>query len=457
LTNGKILITLAMPFLIVASATGSSAYLQLTSHNPSLWLAADLSGGVINPPDNNPLWRWLASDPYRETLRLQVPGFWTWRDEYHANASGHFLTLFAVWMIAELFFIRRTNAPWLAAVLIPVFAVLASAWALPITLLLCGGGILIALCCGYRPVAWRTGLLILGGMLLVLWPAFYSATSSPEVPPTMVTKPEWQVPLQEFLVQWWPIILLWICGVLAVRRLSPGIVWVLIVVPMMLIGIEHFTIESRYNTVEKMWGYTYGAALVALFPLVANRRRIFERTVTYLLLFSALCSLWGFVRGTLEANKDDRWHLEGDHYLTSDGQKRDLLLAMFQTKGATYLTGKTVWCYNEAPALSVFTGNMSYSAWSYFESLTNYKDEASGREKRVNDFYSGAMMNRLQFLEDNRIAGVVIWPEDAIPDDALAVLTKELAPGYTYVDCRGTGDKNAGLFRRRPGTEGGGG
>ena len=35
-------------------------------------------------------------------------------------------------------------------------------------------------------------------------------------------------------------------------------------------------------------------------------------------------------------------------------------------------------------------------------------------------------------------------------DDFLAALQKELEPSYSYIDCKGTGTKNAGVFLLRP-------
>ena len=149
LTN-RIWITVAMPFLIESAATGSSAYLWLTERDPSPWTMSNLSGG-LDHPDGNPLWKLLAHAPYRERLELQPPGYWTWRDEYHPNAGGHFLTLFAVWIMIELFRKERLNWSWIAAFLLPFFAITTSTWALPITGLLCGGGLLIAYWKGQRP------------------------------------------------------------------------------------------------------------------------------------------------------------------------------------------------------------------------------------------------------------------------------------------------------------------
>jgi hypothetical protein len=119
-------------------------------------------------------------------------------------------------------------------------------------------------------------------------------------------------------------------------------------------------------------------------------------------------------------------------------------------RSSTFLSGKCVWCYNESPAPAVFTGNRSYIAWSYFESVADYPDEATRREKLDNDFYSGAIPDPIKFLQSNKISGVIIWPDDNISDDFLATLTRQLASSYEYIDCRGTGDKNAGVFLLRP-------
>ena len=254
------------------------------------------------------------------------------------------------------------------------------------------------------------------------------------------------MPPVEFLIQWWPIILLWICGCLCFRDLSWGTRWLLVVVPLMLIGIETITIESRYNTIEKLWGYTWAVGLVGLFPVIAARREWIFRPVTGLLLISGLISLFTFANTARSWMGQDSFRLDGNAYIQDDAQKRQLLQKLMETHRATYLSGKCVFCYNEAPALAVFTGNRSYIAWSWFESLTDYINEANTREKQNNDFYSGAMTDRLGFLQSHDITGVLIWPDDAIPDDYLATLKTELAPAYDYVDCKGSGANNAGVF-----------
>ncbi len=477
LSGGRTWITWTIPFLIESAATGSSALIQLTTHDPSLWYANNVSGGVIDydkaaaasQGDHfSLLWKWLALDPHRERLELQVPGFWTWRDEYHANSSGHFLTLLSMFVVAELSPLRRAMWPWIFAVLAPILAVDSSTWAYPISLLLCGGMVAIALRIGRRPATPGLGALILLTAIILIWPSLYDVTASPIAPGMMPTKPEEAAPWREFILQWWPIIVLWICGWCSFRVLPPGVRWILFVLPAMLIGVEWITVEGRYNTVEKMWGYTYGTGLVALFPIVAQRAEfetLFQavwrrgslatfpyRVITVVLLLSAAISFYAWMKNTL------RWapwgtsicHLEGDGYILADDQKRKMLQILTQVKRATFLSGKAAWCYNESPTLAVFTGNRSYSAWFYFESVADFPEEALYRANLNNEFYAGTMADPLKFLQSNRITGVIIWPDDQIPDGYLATLTKELQPAYDYIDCRGDGPHNAGVFLVRP-------
>ncbi len=219
----------------------------------------------------------------------------------------------------------------------------------------------------------------------------------------------------------------------------------------MLIAIEFVTIDTRYNTIEKMWGYTWAVGLIGLFPVVASRGGALFWAVKILLLFNAFVSLGYFAHDVTTPSWDDSaFQLDGSQYIRHDDQKKQILQIETQTKHLTYLSGKCEFCYNEAPAVAVFTNNKSYSAWHWFESLTNYQSEAERRSKLDNDFYSGAMTDRLHFLQANNIAGVIIWPDDNLSDDFLANLRKEIEPTYEYIDCKGSGDKNAGVFLLRP-------
>ena len=61
------------------------------------------------------------------------------------------------------------------------------------------------------------------------------------------------------------------------------------------------------------------------------------------------------------------------------------------------------------------------------------------------------MTNPLAFLRSNNITAVVVYPDDAIPDNIVQQLQTQLSADYYYIDCKGDGPKNAGVFVRNPG------
>ncbi len=454
-SGGKIWVTALIPILIESAMTGTSAYIELTAKDPSVWLASDLNGIMpteaaptvsLAPDTYNPLWRLLNAHSHFGAFRLQTPGFWTWRSEYHANAGGHFLTLLALLAVVELALPRRTLWPWILAVMVPLLAVIGSAWALPITALLAWGFLPIAWFCGRRPIYLPHAIIALGTGIVLIWPAFYNATSSPQPPEILRLVKEDYVPWFEYLVQWWPILTLWICAFVCFWRLSFALRWVLLVVPVMLLGIDLVNIESRYNMIEKMWGYTWGVALIGFFPLVASLKGIGYRIVTIILMLSASISLFAHMRSELRwSPKSAYFHLEGNSYILDNEQKRKMYQIVAQQKKKTYLSGKAIWCYNEAPTLATFTGNRSYIAWFHYEELVNLYAEVHDRVAKNNDFYEKAG-NRLRFLQGNNIYGVLIWPDDNIPDETLNQMKADLDAAYDYRDCKGNGEKNAGVF-----------
>jgi hypothetical protein len=60
----------------------------------------------------------------------------------------------------------------------------------------------------------------------------------------------------------------------------------------------------------------------------------------------------------------------------------------------------------------------------------------------------------LAFLRSHNIAAVMIWPDDAIPDNLLQKFKDQLASDYYYVDAKGGASNNAGIFLRNPGPQG---
>jgi len=461
LSGGKAWVSVVMVFLVEAAFTGSSAYIYLTMKDPGDWLANNLSGGYVRH-DGNPLWHLLGYDtghfpaddsgvPIRR--ELQVSGFWSWRDEYHANSSGHFFTLFSAFVTIELLRRERSNIPWICAILIPPLVVITTLWLVLIDGILCIGAVALALTIGRRPVDGRLVAYGIGLGLIALWPTFSDLTTAPQGASLTWNPPEWRTPFWEFVIQFWPIIVLWLTLCFCWRRLPVGARWIHAIIPLFLLGIEFFNLENdRYNTYEKMWGAVYGAGLACFFPLAIAYGKTIGRLLTVIILGCALVSLSGRLHNLW------RWapwnygtfNLQGDGYLLADPRKARMLQVLSQLRDATVLAGHCEFNFYESPAVVVYSGNRCYIAWYFSEEHFGHAGESGVRTQLNNDFYAGKCLDPLGFLTANAIDAVVIWPGDKIPDDLVAKLKTQLAPTYQYEDCRLDGTDNAGVFLRRP-------
>lgn len=210
------------------------------------------------------------------------------------------------------------------------------------------------------------------------------------------------------------------------------------------------TVGERQLQIEKMWGAIYGAGLVTLVPLAFAQRAPAFRLLTIFMLFTMTISMAWWLKADYGSIDDAIFcRLQGDHYLVGDPRKKRLLEVMSQMHGLTFLPGKSVWGYNQAPAAISFSKNRCYIAWFYQEEQCGRTDEPEYRSKLNNSFYAGTMPDPLPFLRANNISAVLIWPEDKISDDLLNQFKKQIGLDYYYIDCRMDLPDNAGLFVRQ--------
>ena len=419
LSKGNAWVTFATAFLIEAAFTGSSAYIYLTMKDPGDWLADNLSGG-FGRHDGNPIWHLLGYDTGQFThvddgtpirRELQVSGFWSWRDEYHANSSGHFFTLLSVFVGIELLRKERASFPWICAVLIPPLVVITTLWLILVDGVLCVGATLLALALLRRPESWKFITYGIGIGLVALWPSFSDMTTAPQSASITWNPPEWRTPFWEFVIQFWPVIALWLFLFFYWKKMPVGARWVHAIIPFFLVGVELWNIEGdRYNTYEKMWGPIYSAGLVCFFPLVAMNRNLIGRLLAVIIFFCAMVSFSFRVHNHWIPWDSGVFNLQGDGYLLADPQKKRIMQVLSQLKGATVMTGHCVFAYNESPAVAVFTGNRGYIGWSFAEVHFGHDGESDERERLNNDFFADKCPDPLGFLTANAIDAVVIWP-----------------------------------------------
>jgi hypothetical protein len=455
----RIWVAVATLLVLLANFNGSSVFLLYwnTAHPVAgLYDVFDSRlqndiGDAWNDPNRHNPFGWIFTVP-PPGLRLFLPAFNIYFPEFHANLSGHFLTLATLLAANECFREERTNWSWICLVVFPLVTIIMATWFMIVVTVLCVVCLAAALIAGKRPENW---IAAAGGSCLatvLLWPSINTLVAGSY--PVDVHLTPWleYTNTKEFIIQWWPILVPWIALFFIWPRMNLLARSVHAVIPLLLIFFELVTFESRTLTVEKNWGACYGAALVTFLPLIFVQRSVGFRMLSVIFIFISAIFLvaWGKISFD-QTNSYTAFHLRGDTEFVYDEQKKRLLQVLKRFHGVTVLNGKSEESYNQSPSLVGFSENRCYIAWFYQEFQCGHGGEAEFRDKQSNDFFAGKMQNPLAFLRSNDIAAVVIYPDDQIPDDVLSGLQNQLAGDYYYVDCKGSGDKNAGVFVRQSG------
>jgi hypothetical protein len=203
-----------------------------------------------------------------------------------------------------------------------------------------------------------------------------------------------------------------------------------------------------------MWGALFGAGLVTLLPYLFIQVGLFYRLVTIFFVLIHFACLAGWTKDVYYDPLDPKhyFHIEGNFYMQEDSQLKRMLQALRPLHGATILPGKSFWAYNEAPGLVTFSENRCFVAYFHQEDQAGHGGEAQYRSGLNNEFYRGKMTDPLPFLRTYDIAAVLIWPDDKISDDLLQTFQAEIGSEYFYINCKGDGPNNAGVFLRQTAT-----
>jgi hypothetical protein len=453
----RVWVCLATVLVLLANFKGASGVLlvlDLWHPVPNLYdifdsrLANDIGDGWNDPTRHNPFHSIFFFPP--PVLRMFPPAYDIYFPEFHANIGGDFLTLISLLAAYEAFRLERTNWPWICLLIFPFMTIITATWFIIVVSVLCAGCLAVLLIAGRRPADSRIVAGGTGVALLLIWPSLNSLLAG-SYPVDIHWTPwaEYTNPI-EFVIQWWPILLPWFCLLIAWQRLNLMARWIHVAVPLLLIFVEVVTIGDRGLTIEKAWGAIYGVGLVVFFPLLFIERVPVFRFIAAFLIFVGV--VFFFVN--TKVAYDTSWgpnvlKLRGDIAFQIDPQKKRLEQVLERYHGVVVLNGKSVESYNESPSLVGFTENMCYIAWFFQEFQCGHGGEAEFRDKQSNDFFAGTMPDPLGFLRSNNITAVMIYPDDKIPDDLVQKFKDQLASDYYYIDCKGDGPNNAGVFVRR--------
>jgi hypothetical protein len=280
--------------------------------------------------------------------------------------------------------------------------------------------------------------------------------TTPTGPDIEVTEPQDHTQLAEFLLQWWPIYLPWAALFFVWRKIHPVIKTLLLILPILFLIVEYYTVGVRLDMSGKYWCYIYGIAWAVFFPAIAVQRQWPFRVLTFVLVISSLLSFICWAQYTLCVipwDKNDVLHIEGTGPFRWDYGKTRLLQAVSEMKNKILLTGKSSWAFCAGPPLVNFTGNQTYITWSMISGYVfcgRTHGETYRREREVNDFYDGKCDDPLLFLRSHNISAVIIWPDDNIPNDVLVKLRYQLSGYYEYRDFGQRSPSNIGIFIKYP-------
>jgi hypothetical protein len=457
ISGKRVGVAIGVAVVLMSGSTGSAIFLDFLQKNaqhqaqPDYVLSLAINGGW-DEPNWNPFW-WIAKhDQYHPWLKLLPPLYTLYYSEYHANLGGAFIVMIVMLAGHEVFNNQRTNWPWICLLVMPMMVIITSAWFFFIVIFFGLGSMAVALTFGRRPENWR--LVLLYGVIgcILVWPSVNSLILSAPVYPNFMkwTSADFRTPYWMFLIQFWPVYLPWLFLCFVWHRMTLAGRFFHATFFIFFVWLEFVTVGDRPLQIEKMWGGIYSVGLVTLVPLVFARRGIAFRILSGgMLLILSVCMVWWLDVDYGNVDWPCFCRLQGDHYIIVDPQRKRLEQVMSQMHKQIFLPGKSVWGYNQAPAVIDFSGNMCYIAWYFQEDECGHVDEPNYRAKLNNSFYDGTMKDPLPFLRANNITGVLIWPEDKISDALLDQYKRQLGQDYFYVDCRMDLPDNAGIFIRQ--------
>jgi len=451
LSRGRLVVTGLVVLTYAAGFTGSSlAVTMFQPLNPDPVASIDIGGG--DPADKvhaifGPL---LRSDAPEIAYRIYPPGCYIAYPEFHATMGGHLVAVWAVFAAAELMRRRRSLFPWIYLIVAPFLAYITCSWFIFMVTLL-AGTMAFAWWTGRRPSSLQTAAM--GGVLGVtlLWPALNDLAHG-SAPQAL----DWSWDLLRdrwtFVIQWWPLYLPWLLLCFLWPRMNAAQRWLHFLFIPVLLATEVFYVFERGTMLEKTWSGTFGIGMAMLYPALFAQKTWGCRLVSVAILLTALCSLGAWVNQAYAygAQTHSFLHLEGNHFIEANPVKSRMEEVLGRIHGQNVITGVAHYAWFESPNLPLYTENRCYLGWTNAEETCGHPGEARFRQKQINDFYAGTLDDPMGFLQLNNIAAILIWPDDHITTDRVEALKKTLAPAYAYIDCKGDGGDNAGVFLRNP-------
>ena len=389
---------------------------------------------------------------YWATHELIPPGYWCWIGSYHSVMGGQFLILLSVLCLVEMFNRPRTNWPWIGLPWAILLLVDSHTWAVPIAASFYLAGALACARMGIHPQNWRVVAGVAAGAALCLAPTLLRFLRVDT--PSTFFPPEGHTPFMEFLMQWWPVYVPWALLFFWWKRLHSAVRILHALLPLFLLSMEYFNIGTRLDMTGKVWGDLYSCAWAVFLPsLLALRSWPLRAVFAAMVLATGISACFWIDYYHRSVGADDIGQLAGLSNLRTDPPKGRVFNIVRSFNHKIIVTGRPGWAYDDDPLVACLSYNREYVSWFADTEIaldSDSFDMAQTRNRDINDLYDLKLPDPLNFLLTHNIYSISIWPDDVLSASTVETLKKQLAPAYTYIDCRSWNpqptDHQAGIF-----------
>ncbi|MBM3117492.1 DUF2298 domain-containing protein [Jeongeupia naejangsanensis] len=400
------------------------------------------------------------NEPPAMELALETPSYLMYLGDVHPPLAGFVLLLFVLGLIAR---IERPDEGDADNVRVPAAAIgaavtlciAANAWVLPPMALLVTGWLL------YR---WRGKLPCLvpstaAGVavaLVLLYPFLSYFALAGLHTPIVLTKPFEYSPLNEWLLLWWPVLLL------VVLALSQGprarlAWWSALGVLAMLALSELVTVDDplgdrlqRFNTVLKWWSWLWPAAIVWLGAISLGSAARWRRIAAVVPLAASLSFVLPQLQFWWHNPRPHAGQITGDAWLRDDEANRAILGWLKAQPQGLVLENTDRTAYSPSSAFALFAGQPSMLGWpahvAQWRGNPAYVGERADAARAI---YAGAHPAARAWLIGQHVDYLVWSRFDAARGPVvLAQLKAALAPDYQWQPLWQAGTDEYGVFVR---------
>ncbi|WP_200915723.1 DUF2298 domain-containing protein [Jeongeupia sp. HS-3] len=381
-------------------------------------------------------------EPPAMELALETPSYLLYLGDVHPPLAGFVLLLFVLGLIARIERPEDGDAanPNVAAAAIGASVVLtiaANAWVLPPMAALVAGWLL------YR---WRgkAACLVIptaagvAAALALLYPFLSYFALAGLHTPIVLTNPSEYSPLNEWLLLWWPVLLL------VVLALSQGprarlAWWSALGVLAMLALSELITVDDplgdrlqRFNTVLKWWSWLWPASIVWLAALNLGSEARWRRWLAVVPLAASLTLLLPQLQFWWSNPRPNAGQLSGDAWLKQDDANRAVLTWLKAAPQGLVLESADHTAYSPSSSFALFSGKPSALGWpAHVAQWRGNPPYIGARADTARALYAG--QNASAWLRGEKI-DYIVWSrfDTARGPAVLAQLKTLLAPDYYW-------------------------